>query len=974
METLGHDHLIPSCVHTFIAGGMMVVSTVAPVVPAQEPYPNWHSLAPMESGFQVGDGFGLSAASDGEITVIGAPDDDRGGTDSGSVAVFDTTTGTELYVIRNPEPQVTGETRFGAAVALSGRTLVVGCPHYRTDAGLAGRAYIFDLSSQTPTQPRLVLNNPSPIELTFFGSAVAVSGTRVVIAPRPRPYTGLPGSELIADRIFVYDLNSPTPSTPSKVIQDPAFITGALNSGFGNSLGLSGALLVVGSSEFGANQSLAGVAYIYDLNDMSQGGPMATLTNPDPSHPDLDSFGARVDVEANLVLVTAPYSELPNGSAGRAYIYDASTSPVNTPITTMENPVAGPFFSAFGLSADIVAGSIVVGDPLARITAPNDPFNTISTGATYIYHHVDGQLDGPPVSCPLPDLAAGGRFGHAVVCSGQAVIVTQPGSGDGWLGAAYAYNIENLEGAAPLVMEHDRGPAGGQNFGGLVSLSGSRLLISKNSFSSLIGPDQRQVLVFDLASESPLVPVMALRKPEQSADRGWDFARSLALSGTRAVVSQVGDRPVRNRFDTIIGFSGSFHIYEIDDPTAEDPRLTVHDPSPSMAVDGFGSVIDIDGSLVVVGDPSETIVPDGFGGFFATNGAVYVFDLDAPNPALPVRTLLPPELGQASSGFGIEVAISGQRIVVGAPAALAAQGVVYVFDLSSNDPGTPIVTLMDPLPAEGNRFGSSVDISGTRVVVGVPFDDAGGSDAGCAYAFELSGALPGVSSVQLVNPDSTPGGLFGFSVSISGDRAVVGAPLYHGYPGEARAYIYDLAADVPGSSLAQLRHPWPGLTNGFGFAVAIDGPLAAVGNPGESWTMAGIGKVAVFRSLESDLDNDRLPDIWEEQYFETFSRSHSSDDPDADGQSNLDELIARTNPARGDDSFGARIATSGDGLILTFEGAMNRTYTLERSSNLQTWDDAGLAPLAGAGAPASFSFVPPWQETWYYRIRVRPMP
>ena len=85
--------------------------------------------------------------------------------------------------------------------------------------------------------------------------------------------------------------------------------------------------------------------------------------------------------------------------------------------------------------------------------------------------------------------------------------------------------------------------------------------------------------------------------------------------------------------------------------------------------------------------------------------------------------------------FGSSVAISGTRVVVGAPSddtGAFDAGSAYVYDLSSGTPTMPVATLNKPVPAVQDYFGSSVAISDKRVVVGAPADDTGGSDAGSA--------------------------------------------------------------------------------------------------------------------------------------------------------------------------------------------------------------------------------------------------
>jgi hypothetical protein len=167
---------------------------------------------------QSGAELGFSVAVDGGYTVVGAPFDDFGARDSGVVKVFDTSTGALLFVLTNPSP---GQSDFfGRAVAISGARIVIGAPYDKSPAATpAGSAYIYDLSSGTPTVPILTLNNPNSGSYNgSFGRAVAIWGTRVVVgAPYDGDYTGF---------AYVYDIASATPTVPVETLTRPSPLTG----------------------------------------------------------------------------------------------------------------------------------------------------------------------------------------------------------------------------------------------------------------------------------------------------------------------------------------------------------------------------------------------------------------------------------------------------------------------------------------------------------------------------------------------------------------------------------------------------------------------------------------------------------------------------------------------------------------------------------------------------------------------------
>jgi hypothetical protein len=76
--------------------------------------------------------------------------------------------------------------------------------------------------------------------------------------------------------------------------------------------------------------------------------------------------------------------------------------------------------------------------------------------------------------------------------------------------------------------------------------------------------------------------------------------------------------------------------------------------------------------------------------------------------------------------------------------------------------------------APGDEFGQSVSISGDYTIVGARWDDDNGMMSGSAYIFQRDGAN-WIEEQKLLATDGAEGDQFGFSVSISGDYAIVGA-------------------------------------------------------------------------------------------------------------------------------------------------------------------------------------------------------
>ena len=127
------------------------------------------------------------------------------------------------------------------------------------------------------------------------------------------------------------------------------------------------------------------------------------------------------------------------------------------------------------------------------------------------------------------------------------------------------------------------------------------------------------------------------------------------------------------------------------------------------------------------------------------------------------------------------VAIAGDFVVVGAPASSTTytylSGSAYVF--RTTDGGATYVevaklTNSDPPP--NDNFGSSVAIDGNAIVVGVSYDNDGGSSCGSAYVFRTTdGGATYVEIAKLTASDAAASDYFGYSVAIDGDTIVVGA-------------------------------------------------------------------------------------------------------------------------------------------------------------------------------------------------------
>jgi len=299
---------------------------------------------------------------------------------------------------------------------------------------------------------------------------------------------------------------------------------------------------------------------------------------------------------------------------------------------------------------------------------------------------------------------------------------------------------------------------------------------------------------------------------------------AVAASGESLLVSAVCD-------DEQGADAGVVYVYDFVDLSRPPTRLA---PPTLRAHDFLGlSMAALDDTLV-----AGAHLDDERGSFA---GSVFVFDLADPTTA---RKLAPAGLAERDL-FGISVAVTDEWLVSGAvgdddsgPQA----GAVYVYDRADLD--APPARLTPDDLAAGDQFGRPLAAAGDTLVVGTPFDDDGGPQAGAVYVYDLTElARP---PTKLVPEGLVPGDLFGYSVALSAETLAVGAiGDDDGGTDTGAVYVYDRAdlarppTKVAPDSLA------PG--DLFGFSVAVAEGTLAVGAVFDDERGDDAGAVYVFQ-------------------------------------------------------------------------------------------------------------------------------
>jgi hypothetical protein len=148
-----------------------------------------------------------------------------------------------------------------------------------------------------------------------------------------------------------------------------------------------------------------------------------------------------------------------------------------------------------------------------------------------------------------------------------------------------------------------------------------------------------------------------------------------------------------------------------------------------------------------------------------------------------------------------------------------------------------------------DRFGEALAVVGKSAVVGAHDDDASVLDGGAAYVFVESGGVWSQEALLLAS-DGATNDAFGWSVAISADTVVVGAPNADitGLANAGAAYVFTRTGSV-WTQQAKLLAPAAeiGLSDKFGAAVAMQDDLLVAGAPlKDASGINGVGAAFVF--------------------------------------------------------------------------------------------------------------------------------
>ncbi len=661
--------------------------------------------------------FGYSVSISGDTVIVGAP-----GSTAAYIFMRNHTAGDswgEVAKLTPAGPDPGGG--FGLSVALSGDTAVVGC-ETNAPGGLlnAGAAYVFNRNhgggDNWGQVKKLTLSDAETEDR--FGNSVAIDGDTVVV--------GAYGDRLAemywVGSAYVFARNHGGSDSWGELTKLTASDPKEYDR-FGFSVAIIGETIVAGSLfGLGPEGSSPGAAYVFERN---QGGAddWGQVSKVVPSsYRDADRFGFSVTLNADHLVVGATRAA-PAGTSvtGAAFVFHRS----GDTWSEVAKPVApdASSFDRFGVVA-IDADFLVVGNP-------GDDHSAISNaGSGYVYERNQGGTDnwGLVTKVFAADPSDDAAFGTSLAMAGSTILVGAPGDDPfGYWQAGSAYVFERNQNGAEVWGQVTKLIASdcliGHRFGSAVSLSDDTAIIGApyNGHSGSLEAGAVYVHPRNQGGADAWGMIAWLSASDASP---YDhFGVSIAISGETVIVGANGDD------HSGYTAAGSAYLFARNHGGADNwgqiKKIAAGDPESEQ---GFGHAVALSGATAVVSTSDDP-------------GEVYVFDRNkwGPDAWGEVKRISGTDVG-VSTSFGSSVALSGNRLIVGAVDDSGQTGTAFVFE--RNQGGYNAWGLIEQFTASDaaafDLFGDSVAISNHNAVVGTPQDDDGGPDSGSAYVFQLS--------------------------------------------------------------------------------------------------------------------------------------------------------------------------------------------------------------------------------------------
>ena len=818
------------------------------------------------SNAETGDEFGISVAVDDDTIAVGAY-----GKDGNSLADFGL-----VYVFVKPEAdggwanastetvQLRASDRaandnFGRSVAVGSSTIVVGASGDRNTIGGAevstGSAYVFTEPSNGWADGSVVtetakLTASDGADSDQFGRSVAVDGNTIVVGAHQNDDDGTDSGSIY---VFIKPTNGWTDTTGTVKLTAANAATGDR---FGIALALDGDTALVAAPRNDANDDDddtgndvpdAGSAYVFDIKGWDD---IADAAVQNRSH-------TVIGLTNDITYTFAVRAVNPSGVGPAATVTgvpmpvpaapaELSAAPSDGQVALTWDDPGDVTITKYQYSTDYFINGGGMGNnggasfndiALTALTAIDE--NTSGYTVTGLANGVTHTLAlravndfGAGMPSTVDALMVPAAPELSAVAGDGEVALSWADPGNGTINSYQLWQVGEFIGLQPSDGTTD------DFFGHSVAVDGDTAVIGAPQDTK----DPGLVYVFTRNS-SGAWSQQGILTTTVGSDFSF-FGSSVAVHGDTAVVGAPKDSD-GNGVKT-----GAVYVFTRDSLGAwsHQARLTASDGGLN---DEFGISVGVDGDTVVVGAWKKG------------KGAAYVFTRN--DGVWDGGVKLAASDGKEDDEFGISVALNGKTLVVGAPRNdkyignninEEDAGAAYVFtkptggwgawddlpqtgdDDEDKDGLTAKLTASDR--AEDDFFGQSVALDDDTILVGAPGDNNNdnGINSGSVYLFAMPSDGWGdlTEDQKLTASDGAVEDMFGNSVTLDGDTAVVGAyrPTYTDFSKEVisrpgATYVFTRDSSDMWRQAARMTASGSADGDQFGYSVAMDGSSVFIG-------------------------------------------------------------------------------------------------------------------------------------------------
>ena len=622
---------------------------------------------------------------------------------------------------------------------------------------------------------------------------------------------------------------------------------------FGYSVSISGDTAVIGALRDDDNGDSSGSAYIFVRDNNGNWNQQAKLVANDGN--ERDYFGVSVSISEETIVIGASHDGNNGSHSGSAYIFTRDNSNNwNQQAKLVANDINAV---EFGRSVSISGNTMVIGAHYSRDNGSN-------SGSAYVFERDSNGNWNKQAKLLANDGNKNERFGLSVSISEETIIIGAHQDDDNGVdsGSAYVFVRDsngNWSQQAKLLANDG---STFDKFGSSVSISGETVAIKSQDTSASFGA----TYVFTRDSSGNWNQQAKLVANDGSSG---DYFGTTSISGNIMIIGSWGD-------DDQGTDSGSAYLFIRDSSGNwnQQGKLFADDGG---AYNYFGRSVLVVGKTAIIGGNEKS----------------YIFDLTRflPNIA-PVAN--DDTVGSVEAGDTINFSVTENDVdndgnldpasvtIIATPsngtATVNADGTltyestgttettdmltytvadsegfisnVATVSISVTEPSLTYEAINKILANDGSEndhFGYSVSISGDIAIVGSPYDDDNSVNSGSAYVITRDSNGEWSQQAKLVSEDGNTSDNFGYSVSISGYTVLIGSKNDDDN-GNQSGSVYVFVRDDNGnwSQQAKLVSEDGNTGDYFGYSVSISEETALIGAYGDDDSGNSSGSAYIF--------------------------------------------------------------------------------------------------------------------------------